>query len=109
MRQGDASVYGAFPGQWILGQSVILTYERLDDADLRCVDLLGSVLSRGQAVMHISGLNHRGEVLRRCLNQRAIRRLLEDMLNISNQAGGSLESHTLVRYGRWRYRFRPSR
>jgi hypothetical protein len=65
MRPNDPSVYGVFPDQYILGQSVILTYESLPDGDGRCLDLFGSCLSRGQAVMHISGKNAYGEPCRR--------------------------------------------
>lgn len=61
MRDGDPSVFGDF-NCTVLGEPLIVTVDRIEDDDARCLDILGVPFRRGDSAIHISGLDEYGEV-----------------------------------------------
>lgn len=57
MREGDPSVYGDFDCR-ILGESLVVTIDSLDDGDVRALDILGVPIHRGDTAIHISGFGN---------------------------------------------------
>lgn len=54
MREGDTSVYGTFRCD-VLGERLNVTIDRLEDGDVRALDILGVPIHRGDVATHISG------------------------------------------------------
>lgn len=62
MRDGDPSVFGDFNCR-IFGEAIVVTIDRAEDGDSRCLDILGVPMRRGDAAQHISGKNEYGEAV----------------------------------------------
>lgn len=60
MRDGDPSVFGDF-NCTVLGERLVVTIDRLEDDDARCLDILGVPIQRRDLCIHISGKDEYGE------------------------------------------------